>query len=34
MMEIHVLGKTASAEFQQAIRNHEDRVTAFIVEKT
>jgi multicomponent Na+:H+ antiporter subunit E len=34
MMEIHVLGKTDSAEFQQAIHDHEDRVTAFIVEKT
>lgn len=32
-MEIHVLGKTDSAEFQQAIHAHEDRVAAFIVEK-
>jgi len=32
-MEIHVLGKTNSAEFQNAIHAHEDRVAAFIVEK-
>ena len=32
-MEIHVLGKTDSAEFQQAIHDHEGRVAAFIVEK-
>ena len=32
-MEIHVLGKTDSAEFQNAIHAHEDRVAAFIVEK-
>lgn len=32
-MEIHVLGKTDSAEFQNAIHAHEDRVASFIVEK-
>lgn len=32
-MEIHVLGKTDSGEFQNAIHAHEDRVAAFIVEK-
>jgi len=32
-MQIHVLGKTDSAEFQDAIHAHEDRVAAFIVEK-
>lgn len=32
-MQIHVLGKTDSTEFQDAIHAHEDRVAAFIVEK-
>jgi hypothetical protein len=33
-MQIHVLGKSDGEEFQQTIHAHEDRVAAFIVERT
>lgn len=32
-MEIHVLGKTDNADFQNSIHAHEDRVAAFLVER-
>lgn len=34
IMQIHVLGKSDGEEFQQTIHAHEDRVAAFIVERT